>query len=126
MLLTLPLRTVSELNAHTHWRARQKRAASQRGVVELALRAALGRVELPVLVTMTRVAPRALDAGDNLASSQKHVRDAIAKVLGVDDRDPRVTWRTAQRKGAPKAYAVEIEIVPRPELCPACGQALAR
>jgi hypothetical protein len=28
----------------------------------------------------------------------------------VDDRDPRVEWRYGQRRGAAKAYAVEVAI----------------
>lgn len=132
--VVLPLRTVSEANSHTHWRARQKRAKAQRTAAKLLVFRPLvlemkpkpwtnrifrsGPSELaytkselayPVIVTITRIAPRELD-DDNLAGSQKHVRDGIADALGVDDRDPRVTWRYAQRKGAPKAYAVEVTI----------------
>ena len=42
------------------------------------------RPVFPIVVTITRLGPRALDS-DNLASSGKHVRDAIATWLGVDD-----------------------------------------
>lgn len=49
---------------------------------------------------------------DNLAGSAKSLRDGIADRLQIDDRDPRVQWKYAQRKGEPKQYAVEIEINP--------------
>jgi hypothetical protein len=66
-------------------------------------------------VTLTRIAPRPLDL-DNLAMSQKGVRDELAVVLGLpDDRDGYwVTWRYGQRRGEPKQYAVEVEIT----VCP--------
>lgn len=104
---TVPVRTVSEANAHEHWRVRQKRAKVQRFYASLLTR-------VPdhwdkAIVTLTRIAPRALDS-DNLAGSQKHVRDGIADTLGIDDRDPRVEWRYAQRRGKPREYAVEVLI----------------
>jgi hypothetical protein len=65
---------------------------------------------LPCTIKITRIAPRALD-DDNLAGSQKHVRDGIADWLGVNDRDPRVKYEYAQRKGKKQEYAVQIEIM---------------
>lgn len=118
------IKTVSEANAHEHWRARQKRAKAQRSAALIltssyALQAGVmvrrgGAVELagPMVVTLTRIAPRALDS-DNLAGSAKHVRDGVADALGIDDRNPIVEWRYAQRRGAPKQYAVEIRIEPK-------------
>lgn len=76
---------------------------------------------LPVVVTLVRVAPLPLD-DDNLARALKGIRDEVAcwicavviqkgkrkgQVTG-NDRDPRVTWRVAQRRGKPGEYAVEI------------------
>lgn len=116
--LTIPLRTVSEANAHTHWRTRQKRAKGQRTAAGLVVAAASADFTVRDLnalrkrqltVTLTRIAPRALDS-DNLAGSQKHVRDGVADALGIDDRDPRVTWAYAQEKGKPGFYGVRIEI----------------
>jgi hypothetical protein len=49
---------------------------------------------------------------DNLQASFKNCRDAVADRMDIDDADPRVTWRYAQEKGAPKEYAVRIEIEP--------------
>ena len=108
------LRTVCELNSHEHWRNRQKRAKAQRNHVAIVLRRTVtGQMMLvaPLAVTLTRVAPSSgLDPGDNLPSSQKHVRDAVAELLGVDDRDPRVIWLYDQRRGP---WAVEVKIEPK-------------
>ncbi len=114
--LTLAIRTVSEANSHEHWRLRQKRAKAQRstaGVVILAALRAPGtrRVTFPATVTLTRLAPsQGLDS-DNLAGSQKHVRDGIADALGIDDRDPRVTWLYDQERGP---WGVRVVIAPAP------------
>lgn len=137
MTITLPIRTVSEANQHAHWRARSTRAKCQRSGVALALyrpltpfrralavdayafaeRATEGNlaqakacaVPPHVVVTLTRIAPRSLDS-DNLAGSQKHVRDGVADALGIDDRDSRVAWCYAQRNGVTREYAVEIVV----------------
>lgn len=73
---------------------------------------------LPVVVTLTRIAPRDFDS-DNLAMSFKAARDGIADALGVDDGSARVTWRYAQRRGLKGQYAVVIEIEPRQDDYPA-------
>lgn len=70
------------------------------------------------IITLTRIAPRAFD-DDNLAASFKALRDGVADGLTVDDGDPRVTWRYAQRRGKAREYAVIIEIVPRADDYPA-------
>ena len=83
----LPLRLVSEANAHTHWRARAKRAKEQRVRVALGWHAAnLPALKKPSTVRLTRLSPRRLD-DDNLASAFKAVRDEVAFQCGFDDRD---------------------------------------
>ncbi len=113
MKFVLPIRLVSEANLRTHWRAKAKRAKWQRGVS--ALHGRMGLLHLmkpPLLITLTRIGPRKWDS-DNLAISCKAVRDGIADALGIDDGDERLEWKYAQRKGKPKEYAVEVEIVPQ-------------
>lgn len=106
---TFPCLTVSALNAREHWSVKAKRARQHRTAAFMALRcAALGH-PLPCTVTLTRIAPRELD-GDNLQGALKNVRDGAADWLKVDDRDPRVMWVYAQRKGKPKEYAVEVTV----------------
>lgn len=108
--IKLPLRLVSELNQREHWTVRKKRAGQQRPLVRLMLaKERLWPVELPARVTITRIAPRALD-DDNAAGSAKHVRDGVADALGVDDRTNLVVWEVQQRRGKPKEYAVEIRV----------------
>jgi len=101
------LRLVSEANERGAWFAGAKRAADQRRVVGLVLRPRRPP-PLPCIVRIVRVAPCALDVGDNLSRAAKAVRDEIAAWLGTDDRDARITWHVGQEKGAPKSYAVRI------------------
>lgn len=110
ILARLDIVTVSEANAHTHRRARQKRAKAQRGLAALVI--GQQRPRPPCTVTMTRVSTMQLD-DDNLAGALKHIRDGIADAMGINDRDKRVTWKCEQKKGARGERAVEIEIVER-------------
>lgn len=107
--ITLPLHTVSESNARGHWAKRARRAKDQRETTLMVLANAKRRIELPCVVTITRVAPRALD-DDNLRGATKAVRDGVADFLGVNDRNPLVVWKYAQERGAPKTCAVRVEI----------------
>lgn len=107
--VTFPCLTVSTLNAREHWSVKAKRAKQNRGETYLQLRCAATGHQVPCTVSLTRIAPRALD-GDNLQASLKNVRDGAADWLKVDDRHPEVTWKYAQRKGKPKEYAVEVTV----------------
>jgi hypothetical protein len=100
--LELPIRTVSEANLREAWYVRMRRKQAQQRVVALHL-GPLGRPEPPLVITLTRVATRQLDT-DNLAGAHKHVRDAVALWLGLDDGDPRLTWRYAQERVNGRAW----------------------
>lgn len=109
--LDLPIRTVNELNDHSFWRARQRRAKAQRNAVTLALNPK-PKPALPCRIHLTRIAPsNGLDKHDGLPASMKFVADAIAEWLGVDDSDPRLEFFYAQRRGAAGEYGVNIVIV---------------
>ena len=109
---TIPVRTYSLTNQREHWSKKARRAKQERNWAKLTAGSArLQLLRLPLTITLTRVAPRALD-DDNLRGALKSIRDGIADCLGVDDRDARVTWRYAQRRGSPREYAVDIEAVP--------------
>lgn len=110
----VPIRTVSEMNCRDHWRVRLKRKQDQQLEMITVLHNNLrGRiVELPCAVTLTRIGPRKLD-GDNLQSSLKFCRDAIAKKLGVDDGSPEINWQYAQMPTGSRDYAVKVEISSR-------------
>lgn len=108
LLVKVPLRLHSEANgSHGHWSVRAARVKNQRHTTAWALRPhkAPG---LPVIVTVTRIAPRRLDQHDNLPRSAKAVVDQIADWLGIKDNDPRVTWRYAQRSEGAGVYGVEL------------------
>jgi hypothetical protein len=114
--IELPMRLVSELNMHEHYRLRMKRRRNQAAAVNLALMAATWHAPVacppsrPLDVQFTRVAPRSLDS-DNLVSSFKAARDAIAKYLCIDDKSDLIDWlKPKQERGAPKQYALKIEI----------------
>jgi hypothetical protein len=106
MTFELPLRLESLSNVREHWAVRHKRAKAHRKAAYLTCKAH----PVPCVVTITRIAPRALD-DDNLRHAVKAVRDGIADRLGVDDRDPRVKWRYVQTRSArPKHYSCLVQI----------------
>lgn len=110
MTVEFPCRLVSVANLREHWRKKAKRTQEHRSLAYWSLVAASNPPPaLPVVVTMTRIAPRELD-DDNLRSALKAVRDGIADYFHVDDRDPRIVWRYEQAKGKPREYAVRITI----------------
>jgi hypothetical protein len=106
--VTVPVRLVSEANAsqREHWSHKHRRTKAVRGAVQAALMVHRAP-PLPLDVTITRIAPRGLD-DDNNVRACKAVRDQVAAWLGVDDRDPRVTWRYGQERGKPRTYGVKI------------------
>ncbi len=117
----MPLHTMSEANAsqREHWGSKHRRHKGQRAVTYFTLRDVLGcvsPVQAPMTITLTRIAPRALDEGDNLAASLKACRDGVADYLcghygQGQDRQPGLHWRYAQRQGyAPRVYGVEIVV----------------
>jgi hypothetical protein len=103
---TIPIRTVSALNAREHFRVRAKRVKAEREATAWVLPNV--RLQLPVKVHMTRVGPTAGLDSDNLPGSMKGCRDEIAKWLGIDDRDARVEWSYSQRRDT--QWGVEVRI----------------
>lgn len=113
MTFTIPIRTVSEANAHEHWRNRQKRAKAQRAATYLTVFKSELKRHPEVTITLTRISPGTLD-DDNLPSSMKHIRDELAAMMDLpNDRHPSVTWKYDQAKGKPREYAVRVEVTPR-------------
>lgn len=109
MIAEAQIRLVNLANSREHWATRARRAKAQRGLAAM-LFADLPRPQLPLIVTITRIAARKMDT-DGLAISAKHVRDGIADWLRVDDGSDQITWQYAQERGKPKQYAVRVEIV---------------
>lgn len=106
LVVEVPIRIESVANLREHWGKKAARAKKHRAAAII-----VPKHELPCLVTLIRVAPRALDS-DNLASSFKNLRDGIADRLGVQDNDPRIRWRYEQVKGKPKEYTSFVMIQP--------------
>lgn len=105
----VPLRTRSP-NRKEHWGARQRRVKKEREAVASGFPWQFKGLRGDQLtITVTRVAPRQLDAHDNLRASLKGCVDEISSLLGFDkaDNDPRLTWRYAQERGK---YAVRVTI----------------
>jgi hypothetical protein len=90
-----------------HW-ARARRVKAEHHTVAWSL-ATRTRPSLPCVIRITRLAPgNGLD-DDNLQGACKAVRDAVAKWIGVDDREVgAVRYEYAQAR-AP--WAVRIEVV---------------
>ena len=111
LLVMLPLRTVSEANVKEHWARRSKRVKMQRLTAKmmLTLDKRWCAKQNSFAVRITRIAPKKLDS-DNLAISNKAIRDGIADAIGIDDGSPKFTWQYEQESGAPKFYAVRVEI----------------
>lgn len=108
--VVLPLRLVAATNTRGHWSVHARRVKAERAAVDQVLRAVRPLPSLPIVVTMTRVAPGQLDEGDNLPSACKGVRDSVAAAYGMNDRDPRIEWRYAQERGGVRVYGVRITI----------------
>jgi hypothetical protein len=110
--ITLPLRTVSGMNAREHPMARSRRVKAERATVAWSLVQAFGkrRPSPPLVIRLTRYAPsRGLDS-DNLQSSLKAVRDAIAQWMGINDAD-ETQARYAYAQARAPLYAVRIEFL---------------
>lgn len=108
--VTYALEVPSVANIREHWAKKAARTRRHRTTAWAEMRS----IEVPpltgsVVVTLTRIAPRPLDS-DNLASAFKATRDGVADFFKVDDADPRIEWKYAQRKGEPKQHLVCIEV----------------
>ena len=109
LAVSIPVATPSVANLREHWRKRAERAKLHRSMALWHMRAGTAdRPALPVSVTLTRCSVRELD-DDNLRSALKAVRDGVADWLGVDDRDPRVTWAYGQEKSKTAHVRVEVQ-----------------
>lgn len=108
--LVLPLLVVSEANQREFWAKKYRRKIAQQAVLAAAWpRLVADRApQAPCRITLTRLGGRRLDS-DNLAGAFKHVRDEIARQLGIDDGDPRLTWIYSQEPGGAVGIRIEIE-----------------
>lgn len=110
MKVTIPLRLSRGLNDRPgHWSKRHGQVKTERAAVGYVLNPN-PRPALPCTVTITRVHSmkgKMLDK-DNLQGACKATRDEVARWLGVDDADPRVTWVYEQLRAEVWAVAIEV------------------
>jgi len=116
--LKLPIRTVSEANSSEHWTAKHKRHKKHKMIVRAHLNSIpKNTIKLPVVIHLTRVAPRDLDLADNLPTSFKWIYDGVCDYLcpglqaGRADASKDIQVLYDQIKGKPKEYAVIIRII---------------
>lgn len=64
-----------------------------------------------VTVTLTRCGPKPLDHEDNLTGSLKAYRDAVARVMRLDDASPLVAWKYEQEPAREFSVRVRVEAV---------------
>lgn len=126
MMLSVAIKTVSEINSTEHWTKKSKRRKQQQFFVRQALLKENTAIHTPCTIKLSRHAPRLLD-DDNLRSSFKYIRDEIASYIypekiayscikgsisankGFCDSGDQITWMYAQIKD--KRCFVTIEII---------------
>ena len=112
VVIHVPCRTVSEANQREHWATRYKRKKQQQNAVRYSMfenRWALAPFAGHALrVRLVRIGNRRLDP-DNLAGSFKHVQDAVAHFIGIDDGDEVVGWSYHQEHGTAHSVRIELE-----------------
>jgi hypothetical protein len=114
VVLTLPLRTVSEGNCFEHWTKKHQRHKAQKQAVARALQPLRNIIRLPCKLMLTRYAPTSLDKFENLPMSFKYVVDSVCAIITGDyrpgraDSDDRIAIACDQVKS--KEYGIKIEI----------------
>lgn len=104
--MTLPIKTVSEMNNRDHnlrRHSRFKKQAEELAVWWICLpMPPVHKLQyyFPLTITFTRMSRNTLD-DDNLRSSLKGIRDQIAKLAGADDGSDKFVWKYEQAKGKP-------------------------
>ncbi len=97
--------TLKSPNQREHHFTRARRVRAERAAVAHAFEA-FSPPTLPVVVTLTRIASRALDGHDNLCAAFKAIADETARWLGVDDADRRMAWCYRQEPSAGRRMRV--------------------
>ena len=104
---TIPIKTVTGLNAREHWRKRAARVKAERAAVAAIVRP----FWVPCIVRLVRLSPSLCD-DDNLQGAMKAVRDEVAKICGVDDGpNGPITWHYTQEKCKRGTFGVKIEFL---------------
>jgi len=108
--LTNPLNNSQGTTRGAMFAAARKRK-HERAIVSYFVNIHLSRVNRNIVsVRLTRISPGTMD-DDGLAASCKSVRDAVAEVLGINDRQPKGFWDCKQEKQGKGVYAVRIALM---------------
>ena len=89
VVLTLPIRTVSEANCFEPWQKKHKRHKNQKKLVFFALLEVKHLIKLPCKIKYIRYAPKELDVFENLPMSFKYINDAVCAEITGDHRPGR-------------------------------------
>jgi hypothetical protein len=110
--ILLPIKTRIAANGTIgHWRMRALQSKRELDATTTCLRALGQRPDADTwIVVMTRCSTGVAD-DDNVTAALKHVRDAIAQWLGVDDGDT-TRVRFVARAAKAKASGVIVEVLP--------------
>ena len=115
-IFDLPVKTVSEANCSEHFLKKWKRHKHQKWEVVKAFHDNNFEFNLPIEITLIRIASRMLDEGDNLPCSMKFIRDYLAaqiipgKAAGRADDSKEITWKYDQKKCKVKENYVQVMI----------------
>ncbi len=103
------IKTTSEANMREHWSAKYRRKTAQQSAFKILWRAYRPKVQLPAVVTFTRFSCSVLDS-DNLAGAFKHVRDQLAKEIGIDDGSDQIRFEYKQERIGKREHYFTVEI----------------
>lgn len=104
------IKTVSEANQREHWAVKSNRKKQQQHDFSILWRNRKGyAIEPPAVVTFKRYSCNELD-DDNLVGAFKHVRDQLAREIGVDDGDQKVQYRYEQERIPKREHYFTIDI----------------
>ena len=118
--LILPWAKTSALsaNARKHWGARSRLVKAQKAIAQgLALKAGWHLVSIPqgatVRYTLIYCLPSRVRHADddNIITANKGARDALAEVLGIDDRDFRLNRIEQGEKSKDGGIIIEAEVI---------------
>lgn len=113
--LTIPLKTVSELNNSDHWAISSKRHKKQKKIVHFELMMRNPNLAIPCNIFVQRQSCKELDY-DNLVSSFKWIVDAICEyitpglAIGQADGNRDIKIFYSQIKVPQKQFGINIKI----------------
>jgi hypothetical protein len=111
----LPLKIETAANKWEHWTKSRLRKKNYLQCL-FTIRPEVIQIQPPVVISLTRIAPRALDY-DNLLHAFKSIRDDITKWIfpdkprGQGDERCGIEFIYSQEKGEPKQYAIRIDVI---------------